>query len=62
MPVRLNHKTQLFRLIHRGETIARVEEVEFANTEKGPVFRGFSYVTDRDAGIIHRIMEAEIPA
>jgi hypothetical protein len=61
MAIRLNHKTQLFRLIHRGETIARVEEVELVETEKGLMFRGFNYLRDAE-GSVFRTQEAEIPA
>ena len=44
-------------MIHRGLTVARVDETEDGRTRRGRVLRGYSYTQDG-----RRILEAQIPA
>ncbi len=57
MPVRLNHKSQLIRMIERGTTIARVDETECGGKGKSRVLRGYCYLEDG-----RRILKAQVSA
>lgn len=53
--IRLNHKTQKFRLVEGGVTVARVDEIELGNTKSGMVTRGYVYTEDG-----RRVFEAQV--
>ncbi len=57
MPVKLNHKTQLIRLIERGATLARVDETECGGKGAKRIIRGYTYEQDG-----RRILKAQVSA